>query len=71
MTRRSDAPVAMVLPLVEIQPLVSPATVAHVRGWFKMMRSQEDERAAISGVLGPLLLVGWLAIAAAFIYAAF
>jgi hypothetical protein len=75
MRTRSSAPRSLVLPMVEIQPLVPPEAVAHlrdgVRGWWKRLRARVAGGKATRsvGTLGPLLLVGWLAIAAAFIYA--
>jgi hypothetical protein len=77
MANRSRVPVSLVLPMVELQPLVAAATVArlraHAQGWRRRLGSPVDAGKSIrrAGVMGPLLLVGWVAIAAAFIYAVF
>jgi hypothetical protein len=77
MANRSRVPVSLVLPMVELQPLVAPATMARLRarvhGWRRLLRSPVDAGEAIrrTSVVGPLLLAGWVAIAAAFIYAVF
>jgi hypothetical protein len=77
MVNRNRVPVSLVLPRLELQPLVAPATVArlraHARGWRRMLCSPVDVGKSIrrAGVIGPLLLVGWVAIAAAFVYAVF